>query len=200
MKRVRDAYTAVAQQYIELFANVDVGHADDLDLIVRHLTIPSGVVLDVGCGPGHRTDHLSSLGVNAIGFDLVPAFIDHARRAFPGGRYGLGSAAQLPMPDGVIAGMLAWYSLIHLAPEELDGVLTELRRVLAPGARLVVGFFDGERVASFEHKVITAHYWPVDEMADGLARAGFREVERLCRANQSPDGPRDQGAIAAVAT
>lgn len=199
VERVRDAYTAMAEQYIERFATTDTGHPEDRALIVRHLTIPTGVVLDVGCGPGHWTDHLRSLGVDAIGFDLVPAFIDHARRTFPAGCYGLGSAPQLPVPDGAVAGILAWYSLIHLPPDDLDGVLAELRRVMAPDGRLVVGFFDGPELGRFDHKVITASYLPADWVAERLQRAGFHEIERRCRTDTTPNGQRDQGAIAALA-
>jgi SAM-dependent methyltransferase len=36
--------------------------ADDLALIARHLSVRPGTVLDVGCGPGHLTAHLRSLG------------------------------------------------------------------------------------------------------------------------------------------
>ncbi|MEL6983530.1 MAG: class I SAM-dependent methyltransferase, partial [Actinomycetota bacterium] len=171
MEPVRDAYSALAEKYIELFATTEAGHPEDLALIARHLAIPSGVVLDVGCGPGHLTDHLRSLGADAVGFDLVPTFIDHARRTYPDGRYGFGSATNLPVPDGVIAGLLSWYSLIHLPPADLDGVLAELRRVMAPNGRLVIGFFDGPELGSFEHKVITASFLPADWVAERLQRA-----------------------------
>ena len=100
-------------------------HADDLALIARHLSIRPGSVLDVGCGPGHLTAHLRSLEVDATGIDLVPEFIDRARTTYPEGRYELGSIHELPTPDNAVAGILAWYSLIHLAPEEFDGVLAE---------------------------------------------------------------------------
>ncbi|MEL6985106.1 MAG: SAM-dependent methyltransferase, partial [Actinomycetota bacterium] len=59
--------------------------------------------------------------------------------------------------------------------------------------------FDGPELGSFEHKVITASYLPADWVAERLHRAGFDEVERRCRTNSTPNGPRDQGAIAAIA-
>ena len=98
----------------------------------------------MGCGPGHLAAHLCSLGVDATGIDLVPEFVHHATAAFPRGRYELGSMARLPVPDGAVAGVLAWYSLIHLSPDDLDNVLAELRRVMITGGPLVAGFFDGD--------------------------------------------------------
>jgi len=85
-------------------------------------------VLDVGCGPGHLTSHLRSLDVEATGIDLVPELLNHARGSYPDGRFELASIHRLPVPDSSIAGILAWYSLIHVPPDDLDGVLGDLRR------------------------------------------------------------------------
>lgn len=195
MDEVGRAYGDMAEPYIELVRTSEVA-ADDRALIERHLSIRPGTVLDAGCGPGHLTAHLRAHEVDAIGLDLVPAFIDHARATHPDGRYVLGSMRRLPLPDRSVTGILAWYSLIHLPPDELDGVLAELRRVAAPAGPLVAGFFDGDAVAPFDHKVTTAWFWPVDELASRLQRAGFTEVERSRR----PGGPRPHAAIATVAT
>ena len=188
----------MAEPYIELVDNTPL-HPDDLALIGRHLSIRPGAVLDVGCGPGHLTAHLRSLEVDATGLDLVAEFIDHARVTHPDGCYELGSMHQLPVPDRSVAGILAWYSLIHLPPDDLDGVLAELRRTLAPAGTLVIGFFDGDEVVAFEHKVTTAYYWPADTFARRLRQAGFTEIERQRRPGIAKPGHRPHAAIAATA-
>jgi hypothetical protein len=68
---------------------------------------------------------------------------------------------------------------------------------MAPAGMLVLGLFDGEEVAAFDHKVVTAYRWPADEVSKRLARAGFTEVERLQRAADSHHRP--HVAMAAVA-
>lgn len=195
MEQVRDAYASVADLYIGLFGTSRQVDADDLALIGRHLSIRPGSVLDVGCGPGHITDYLRSVGVDALGVDMVPEFIAHAKATFPAGKYRLGSMRSLDVEDDSIAGILAWYSLIHLPPPDLDVVLGEFRRVMTPTGTLVVGFFDGDQVAAFDHKVVTAYRWPVDELSQRLARAGFTEVERQCRPGDGTHRP--HAAIAA---
>jgi predicted methyltransferase len=86
-------------------------------------------------------------------------------------------------------------STISPAGAEARGVLAEFRRVLAPAGRLVVGFFDGDEVAAFDHKVVTAYRWSVEELAERLRRAGFTEVERQRRAADGTQRP-----LAAIAT
>lgn len=197
LERVQRAYSALADQYIGLLNGLEDVHPDDLSIIGRHLSIHSGPVLDVGCGPGHMTEYLRTLGVDVSGVDLVPEFIEHARTTYPDGRYELGSMRSLTVPDHSLAGILAWYSLIHVPPEQFDAVLADLRRALAVGGILVVGFFPGDAVAPFDHRVVTAHYWPPDELSARLERAGFTEIERQLRPGVDVSGRRSHGAMAA---
>jgi len=194
---VRAAYSARSAQYIDLFGGGGHAHDEDTALVLRHLTGLSGPVLDLGCGPGHWTAHLHSLGAQVTGVDMVPEFIAHARAAHPGLEFRLGSMTELDVPEHSVAGILAWYSTIHLPPPDLDRVLAALRRLLRPSGVLVVGFFDSDGdVVAFDHTVVTAHRWPADTFSQHLAEAGFTEVER--RQHQLPDRPdRRYAAIAA---
>nr|WP_269778704.1 class I SAM-dependent methyltransferase [Microlunatus antarcticus] len=138
-----------------------------------------GPVLDLGCGPGHWTARLQAEGVDVTGIDLVPEFVTHARTTRPGCDFRLGSMTDLDVGDRSVAGVLSWYSTIHVTPHQLHDVLAELRRVLVPTGVLVLGFFDSEDdVAAFDHQVVTAYRWPVDALAERLEAAGFVELER----------------------
>jgi SAM-dependent methyltransferase len=170
---VGDAYAGLAQAYIDLFGMGRHEHADDLAFIAEHLAGRSGPVLDVGCGPGHLSGYLASLGVDVAGVDLVPDFVRHAQDANPTLAFTVGSMRQLEVADGFLDGILAWYSLIHERPEDVDGVLREFGRALASGGALVIGLFDGEYIAPFAHKVVTAYTWPLAHMTVLLERAGF---------------------------
>ena len=194
---VREAYAALAQVYIDRLGSLEIVHREDLAIIQQHLGDLRGPIVDLGCGPGHLTGFLRGLGCQVRGIDPVAEFIDHARRTYPEAPFELGSADDLAPVDASLAGVLAWYSLIHLAPADLGHALATIRRSLRPGGTLVVGFFTGVSPEPFEHKVVTAYRWPVDEMAGRLAVAGFVEVERLER---SQDGERrPHGVIAAHA-
>jgi SAM-dependent methyltransferase len=187
----------MSQQYIDRFDGNWQDHESETGLVRRHLTGLTGPVLDLGCGPGHWTAYLHSLGVDVTGVDIVPEFIAHARATHPDTNFLLGSMTELDVPDHSVAGILAWFSTIHLPPPELDRVLTEFRRLLAPSGVLVIGLFDSDDdVAAFDHKVITAYRWPVDVFAEHLLAAGFVELQR--RRHQVPERPDRKYAAVAV--
>lgn len=195
--RVQQAYSSLSGLYIDLFGSGEHEHPDDLRLIEEHLGHLPGPVLDVGCGPGHLTELLRRRGCAVTGIDLVPEFIAHARQAHPSARFELADVNDLRLEEGSLAGVLAWYSLIHTEPAQLDGLLGRIRRMMAPGGALVLGFFEGDACEAFEHKVITAYRWPVQEMADRLGGNGFEVVERLQRPREGERRP--HAALAAVA-
>ncbi|MFC7616317.1 class I SAM-dependent methyltransferase [Actinokineospora soli] len=153
-----------------------------------------GPVADVGCGPGHVTAHLAALGVEAFGIDLSPEMVGIARRAHPGLRFEVGTMTALEVEDGVLGGVLAFYSIIHLPPGEVAGVFGEFARVLAPGGYLLIGFFAGDESA-FDHKVAVAYRWSVDRLVELLRDKGFVEVARMVREPYEGERPFQQGQL-----
>jgi SAM-dependent methyltransferase len=104
-----------------------------------------GPVADVGCGPGHVTDHLHQLGVDAFGIDLSPQMIDVARRGHPGLRFEVGSMTDLHLADASVAALLAFWSVIHIPDDAIPAVFSQFRRVLRPGAPVLLGFHAGSK-------------------------------------------------------
>ncbi|GLY66949.1 class I SAM-dependent DNA methyltransferase [Amycolatopsis taiwanensis] len=104
-----------------------------------------GPVADIGCGPGHVTAHLRALGIDAFGIDLSPGMIDVARRDHPGVRFEVGSMTDPDLPDASVAGLLAWWSLIHIPDDEVPGVFGHFHRALRPGGLLQLGFHVGDQ-------------------------------------------------------
>ncbi|WP_328651291.1 class I SAM-dependent methyltransferase [Micromonospora sp. NBC_00330] len=103
-----------------------------------------GPVADAGCGTGRITAHLHTLGVDAFGIDLSPGMIDVARRDHPELRFEVGSMTDLDLADDSVAGLVAWYSLIHIPDDQIGVVLAHFRRVVRPGGPLLLGFHVGD--------------------------------------------------------
>jgi ubiquinone/menaquinone biosynthesis C-methylase UbiE len=194
---VRAAYAARADEYATLFGSMQVAHAVDRDLISGWASSLTGPIIDVGCGPGHWTHYLSELGADVEGLDLVPEFVDLARARFPTVRFRVASAEDLGLPDASVAGILAWYSLIHVEPERLPTVLREFARCTRGDGGLVVGFCAGGRLEEFSHSVTPAHFWPVDQLAERIEDAGYLVDTVQTRADP---GQRPHGAIVAHRT
>jgi SAM-dependent methyltransferase len=138
-----------------------------------------GLVADVGCGPGHVTAHLRDSGLDAFGIDLSPVMIDVARRDHPGLRFEVGSMTDLPLADASLAGLIAFWSLVHVPGPAIPGVLGQFRRVLCPGGVLLLGFHAGdtsrlktEGYGGHPMKVYVYRRQPAD-MAAALRDAGF---------------------------
>lgn len=191
---VRDAYALRATEYAGVLGDMGVVHPEDRATVARWAGSVDGRVLDVGCGPGHWTGFLAGAGLDVAGVDPVPAFVEHARRTYPGLSFEVGAAEHLHDDEGSLGGVLAWYSLVHHAPEAIDAALREVARVLRPGGRLLVGFFEGPVTTSFDHAVVTAWRWPVDELAGRLVAAGLTVLETTTR---STPGSRPHAAIVA---
>lgn len=103
-----------------------------------------GPVADVGCGPGYVTRHLHDLGVDAFGIDLSPEMVAIARRDHPDLRFEVGTMTALDHPDGSVAGIVAFWSVIHIPDDIVPTVFEQFRRVLRPGGPLLVGFHVGD--------------------------------------------------------
>lgn len=103
-----------------------------------------GPVADVGCGPGQITAYLRQCGADAFGIDLSPAMIGVARRDYPGLPFAVGSMTELGLADASVAGLVAWYSLIHIPDASIGAVFAQFRRVLRPGGVLLIGFHSGD--------------------------------------------------------
>ena len=198
-RQAREAYARRAGEYIELFGEIDSVHPADLELVTRWARGVDGPVRDAGCGPGQWTAHLAAAGVEVCGVDGVAGFVDHARAAHPGCRFDVADLDALPIADASVAGVLAWYSLIHHEPADVQAPLREFARILRPGGHLLIGFFHGSEVGGpeavrFDHAVAPAYRWSVEALSEQLRMAHFETVETYTRTGP---GYRPHGAIVA---
>jgi SAM-dependent methyltransferase len=103
---------------------------------------PGGRLLDVGCGGGWWLHRLSGAGyedARLAGVELLDERADIARRRVPGAWIETGDARSLRLPDRSCA-LVTMFTVLSGLPGSADvqAVLTEACRVLAPGGAIVV--------------------------------------------------------------
>jgi SAM-dependent methyltransferase len=154
-----------------------------------------GLVADVGCGPGYVTHHLRDLGVDAFGIDLSPEMIAIAKRDYPGVRFEVGTMTDLDLADNSVAGVLAFWSVIHVPDHAVPGVFAQFGRVLRPGGPLLVGFHVGDETHRTTQGYsgcsidVYSHRRRPGQVARWLREAGFTiDAELVMRPDEDTPG------------
>ena len=204
---VRSSYDRVADTYVE----TGMGELSDEPWLRAALAAFAekvrglGPVLDVGCGPGTVTAHLSGLGLDVSGVDLSPRMVAHARRRYPELRFEVASATALGLAPASLGGILGWWSLFNLPRDVLPAVLAAYAEALVPGGQALIGTHvgDGDVVRTEAYGGVpvswTTHLWRPEQVAELVTAAGLGVVAEL-RFPPEPGQPRPQLLLAAVRT
>jgi cyclopropane fatty-acyl-phospholipid synthase-like methyltransferase len=202
-RRIGHFYDLMGQFLDEVYGdNIHYGYWDDeatvasmaeaqlrlTDVLTERLRLAPGQhVLDVGCGTGGpalrlaRTTGASVLGVTISRWQVSEAALRAAAAGLDGTvQFAYADVGDMPFPDDSFDGAMSLETLVHITDK--SAALRELRRVLRPGARLVLADLTRNAPMNAEQRGIWAG-WPVapaltgDEYADLLADAGFAVEE-----------------------
>lgn len=155
-------------------------------------------VLDVGCGYGATAIFLArEYGCRVVGQNISERELElAAERAEEAGltdlvRFEYGDFHEIPSPDDSFDVIWSQEAFLHGADK--DQVLSECRRVLRPGGRLVISDLlvsrdvSGEDREQIYARVRSPQMWDFPDYREGLQRAGFRiEKEEDWSANVAP--------------
>ncbi|WP_376790579.1 class I SAM-dependent methyltransferase [Thermoflexus sp.] len=98
---------------------------------------PGERALDLGCGTGRWSRLLQQYGVRTVGVDLGFHALSWARRLTPLGSWAVMNLPRLGFQSGSFDWAISVTVLQHLPYSVQEETLTELRRLLRPGGRLV---------------------------------------------------------------
>ena len=180
----RTSYDRVAEEYARRIHDELAHKPIDRELLDRFAADlrGKGPVCDLGCGPGQVARYLHDRGVDASGLDLSPVMVALARELNPGLAFRTGDLRALPFADGALAGIAAFYSIIHVARHEVVKALVGMRRALRAGGRLLLSFHAGSEVRHLEELwgeavALDFVFFEADEMQGYLEAAGFQVDE-----------------------
>jgi SAM-dependent methyltransferase len=141
---LRAGYATVARAYREQLSNELAGKPLDrafLDAFAERCA--GGLVIDVGCGPGHVASYLAARGTDVEGLDLSAEMIAEATASYPDLRFRVGDMFELPYEPGSVAGVVSFYAIVHLPTNELARPVREFHRVLRAGGLAAIAFHVG---------------------------------------------------------
>lgn len=204
-ENLRAAYDVASEAYARKFVS-ELDHKPFDRMLLQRFAASVGEgrpVLDLGCGPGHTTEHLTSLGLMTTGVDLSPKMIEIASRTFPQSRFEVGDFFALRQESSSVAGILAFYCIVHLTTEQLVPAFSEMHRVLSDDGVLLLSFHVGTEVFRAENFLETSAaldftFFEPSQIETALRSVGFDSVDVRVRAPYDTEHPSQRGYILAL--
>lgn len=134
--------------YDELYTHRSLQEADaQVEGLMKHIGIPSGRVLDAGCGNGRHLKALRSRGLFAVGLDLSAHLLEQASAKAPGFALRC-DLRRCPFRDGsfsLVASFFTGFGYFD-TPQEDEALFAEFVRLTAPGGFLHLDLPDAGHV------------------------------------------------------
>ena len=126
--------------YLYFYADqISAGSDTDAELVWQLLALePGRRVLDVPCGEGRISGRLAEKGCGVVGVDYTAAWVELARRQYPGVTFEVADMRTLAY-DKEFDSVVNWFtSFGYFDPQTNDDVLARFARALRPGGRLLI--------------------------------------------------------------
>ncbi len=189
LKRIEKAYDAIAKEYAGAFAGEHEKKPKDREMLLRFSQeIGDGrPVWDFGCGPGQTAAYLKTLGIEISGLDLSERMLQEARNLHPGIRFQKGDLLELEFEADSIAGVVAFYAIVHFNKEQAGRAFGQVFRVLQPGGVFLFTYHVGDettRIDEFLGKKVDIDFtfFTGEFISPCLAARGFERIEIIERA------------------
>ncbi len=181
-------YDTVAKEYAETFSGEHEKKPKDQEILHR-LSQEIGdkkPVWDFGCGPGQTTKYLKDLGIEISGLDLSEKILEQARTIHPEIHFKKGNILELGFENDSIAGLVAFYAIVHFTEEQAGIAFREVFRVLQPGGIFLFTYHIGEETIHLDEflgrKVdIDFMFFTTDFIFSCLKDSGFEKIEIIER-------------------
>jgi SAM-dependent methyltransferase len=180
-------YALIARGYREQLGDELVGKPLDRAFLDAFVERVNGMVVDVGCGPGHVASYLATRGALVEGVDLSPEMIAEAKATHSNLVFRVADMFALPYANESLGGIVAFYAIVHLKSGELVTPFREFHRVLAPGGLCMIAFHAGTDTIHVDEMFgattsLDFRFHSPDAVIEALTTAGFTIEARLDRA------------------
>jgi ubiquinone/menaquinone biosynthesis C-methylase UbiE len=188
INKIKRAYDTVAKEYSEAFSGEHEKKPKDQE-ILRRFSKEIGdkkPVWDFGCGPGQTAKYLKDLGMDISGLDLSEKILEQARTNHPEINFRKGNILELEFDDDSIAGIVAFYAIVHFTKEQVEIVFREAYRVLQPNGLILLTYHIGEDTICIEEFLgkkidIDFMFFTTDFIHSCLKKIGYKKIEIIER-------------------
>ncbi len=188
INQVAIQYDNIAKEYAEAFTGEHEKKPKDRE-ILRRFSQEIGhrrPVWDFGCGPGQTANYLKNLGLEISGLDLSEGILEQARSIHPEIHFQKGNILALEFATDSIAGVVAFYAIVHFTKEQVGLAFQEVFRVLQPGGVFLFTYHVGEGTILLDEFLgqkidIDFRFFPTDFIASCLKNSGFEKIEVIER-------------------
>ena len=125
-------------------------YLDEAEVSVVEPWVTEREVLEVGCGTGLILERLATMAKRAVGVDLSPGMLEHARAR--GLDVHEGSATELPFEDETFDAAVSFKVLAHV--EDISRAMGEMGRVVRPGGRVMAEFYNRTSVRAVVKRLV----------------------------------------------
>jgi ubiquinone/menaquinone biosynthesis C-methylase UbiE len=181
-------YDRVAKEYAEAFCEEHEKKPKDQEMLRRFAEEVGDKkpVWDFGCGPGQTAKYLTGLGMEISGLDLSEKILEQARAMHPELDFRKGNILELEFDDESIAGVVAFYAIVHFTEEQVETAFREVFRVLQPGALFLCTYHVGDETIHLDEFLgkeidIDFMFFTTGFISDCLKKIGFKEPEIIER-------------------
>ena len=188
LDRIARTYDTVAKEYAEAFTNEHEKKPKDRELLQRfsHEIGDRRPVWDLGCGPGQTAKYLKDLGIEISGLDLSKKTVERAKAIHPEIHFRKGNILDLEFDDGSIAGVVAFYAIVHFTEEQVEMAFREAFRVMQPGGLFLFTYHIGEETIHLDEYLgktidIDFMFFTTDFITTCIKQSGFEKIEIIER-------------------
>jgi ubiquinone/menaquinone biosynthesis C-methylase UbiE len=185
---VGNLYDTVAKEYAETFSGEHEKKPKDQEILLRFSQEIGDrrPVWDLACGPGQTTKYLKNLGIEISGLDLSERILEQARTIHPELHFQKGNILELEFENDSIAGIVAFYAIVHFTEEQVRIAFREVFRVLQPGGILLFTYHIGEETIHVDEflgrKVdMDFMFFTTDFIFSCLKDSGFEKIDIIER-------------------
>lgn len=191
INKIRANYDALANAYAREVSN-ELDHRPlERQLLQGFAKHCDGFISDLGCGPGHIASYVSGFNPRVLGLDVSAGMLREAKARHPAIPFLAGNMLELPFADGKLAGIIAFYSIIHFDEKQVALALREMNRALQPGGNLLLGVHVGNETVHTDELWgvpidFDAVFFDLEDLSGKLESQGF-EISETAQRDPHPE-------------